>query len=351
MHGRFWEPAVMNCQDARESLSTLLDGDIGLTDRVPIELHVNACAECQKTLADLQALRLLPDKPAARPVHQWHWPPVFAADAVGRAFGFMRQDDVVTRMRRLLIGRIPPRHLAIAAAVPLAAIVAIFVFERGFKVGTAMRQRGTSPPAVVTQGPPAPASPRAVVVDPVTPPAAAPPALLPRPAVAPQAPTPPADTPKTVRAPAPETNAPEARSATRGTPADAGANPTKSAASPATAPVKASLPAATQDGTSRPVAAALAASAMTRSSMDVIGRLRVKSRSEAERDLGALVTRAGGTFVSRQRGPTTTVVEARVPHAAYGTFARGMARMGAWQLEAERSPLPDLVHVTVRLAE
>jgi hypothetical protein len=45
------------------------------------------------------------------------------------------------------------------------------------------------------------------------------------------------------------------------------------------------------------------------------------------------------------------VVEAAVPHATYGTFAQGMVRLGSWRIEAERSPLPDLVQVTVRLAE
>ncbi|HEY4910307.1 MAG TPA: hypothetical protein VIJ73_12440 [Methylomirabilota bacterium] len=83
----------------------------------------------------------------------------------------------------------------------------------------------------------------------------------------------------------------------------------------------------------------------------MVGRLQVKSRSEAERNLAALVARAGGTAVSRQRGPGITVVEAAVPHANYGKFAQGVVRLGSWRVEAERSPLPDLVQVTVRLAE
>ena len=85
--------------------------------------------------------------------------------------------------------------------------------------------------------------------------------------------------------------------------------------------------------------------------MDVVGRLQVKNRSEAERDLVALLSRAGGRSVSRQRGPSVTVVEAAVPHASYGKFSQGLARLGSWRLEAERSPLPDLVQVSVRLAD
>jgi len=349
----------MNCQEARESLSTLLDGDIGLTERVPLELHVSACADCREKLADLQAVRLVADEPAPRPVHHWHWPPVLAADTVGRALGFMRRDDVVTHIRRLVFDRFPPRHLAIAAAVPLVAILAIFVFERGFKVGTAMRQRTASPLASVTLGPASPPAPRSGFVEsasPVPPPAAAPQGLPPRPMATPRATPPPVsaskpEQPKSEQKkvaevkiaetkPA-EIRAAEMKNVTRSVSTDAEPKPARPAVPAAVAPVKASL------SSSTPVKSAAA----TRNAVDVVGRLRVKSRTEAERDLGALVARAGGTFVNRQHGPATTVVEARVPHAGYGAFAQGMARLGTWQLEAERSPLPDLVHVTVRLAE
>ena len=55
--------------------------------------------------------------------------------------------------------------------------------------------------------------------------------------------------------------------------------------------------------------------------------------------------------MSRRRGPAVTVVEAAVPHASYGKFSQGLVRLGSWRLEAERSPLPDLVQVSVRLAD
>jgi len=355
----------MNCQEARESLSTLLDGDIGLTERVPLELHVSACADCREKLADLQAVRLVADEPAPRPVHHWHWPPVLAADTVGRALGFMRREDVVTHMRRLVFDRVPPRHLAIAAAVPLIAILAIFVFERGFKIGAAMRQRTASPSASVVLGPPSPAAPRARFVErvpPVPPPASAPQSLPARAVVTPRATPPPVSAPgpdqkkaaemkiaevKIAETRPAETRPAETKNVTRSVPTDAEPKPARPAVPAAVGPVKASL----SSSTSVKSVAAHTAPAVTRSAVDVVGRLRVKSRTEAERDLGALVTRAGGTFVKRQHGPATTMVEARVPHAAFGAFAEGMARLGAWQLEAERSPLPDLVNVTVRLAE
>ena len=89
----------------------------------------------------------------------------------------------------------------------------------------------------------------------------------------------------------------------------------------------------------------------TRASLDVVGKLVVKNRGGAERDLTALVARAGGTTVSRQRGPHVTVIEAVVPNPSYGRFAAGLNRIGSWQIEAGRSILPDPVRVTVRLAE
>jgi len=85
--------------------------------------------------------------------------------------------------------------------------------------------------------------------------------------------------------------------------------------------------------------------------VDVVGRLSVKNRTGAERDLEALFTRAGGTTLSRQRGAKVTVIEAVVPQPSYDKFTEGLSRIGSWQVEAGRSPLPQLVRVTVRLAE
>lgn len=99
------------------------------------------------------------------------------------------------------------------------------------------------------------------------------------------------------------------------------------------------------------VTAAAAAPVGTQQPVDVVGRLLVRSRSGAERDVVALLGRAGGTSLSRQRGPTVTVVKGVVPHSNYRNFAAGLRGIGSWQLEIERSPLPKLLHVTVRLAE
>jgi phospholipid transport system substrate-binding protein len=106
-------------------------------------------------------------------------------------------------------------------------------------------------------------------------------------------------------------------------------------------------------GPSRPVPipAMAVAPGDTQRPGDVVGRLLVKSRSGAERDMASLLARTGATTLSRQRGPTVTVVKSIVPQTAYRSFAAGLRGIGSWQLETERSPLPNLLHVTVKLAE
>src|SRR6266542_2976183 len=210
---------AMNCQDARESLSMLLGGDLSLTERVPLELHVNTCGECRQKLADLQISKVVAERAEPRPPRDWrptfarwrqllahwrptlsqwrpslghwrptlshwrptlshwrstlghwrrptlghsrptlgHWRPTLAAGVVGKVLGNIRTDDAATRLRRFVIERFekfPPRHLAVAAAVPLVITLGIFVFERGFAVGTSIRQRPSSPPIAMRAGPP-----------------------------------------------------------------------------------------------------------------------------------------------------------------------------------------------------
>src|SRR5215467_815412 len=197
----------MNCQEAGESLSMLLDGALGLTERVPLELHVDACDACQRQLSHLQELKEVEQRarPAPRPLHwrpnfapgfvekargvmraedvttrlrrlvHWrpnfapgfvekalgvvraedvttrlrrlvHWRPIFAPGLVEKARGVMRAEDVTTRLRRLVAEKVPSRQLAVAAAVPLLVMLAVFIFERGFPVGSGMRQRPAPAP-------------------------------------------------------------------------------------------------------------------------------------------------------------------------------------------------------------
>ena len=83
----------------------------------------------------------------------------------------------------------------------------------------------------------------------------------------------------------------------------------------------------------------------------VVGRLAAKDRTAAERDFTALLAGVGGTELGRHHRVTFTAVEVIVPQSRYNDFARGLTRLGSWQLEAARSPLPDAVHMTIRMSE
>jgi hypothetical protein len=81
----------------------------------------------------------------------------------------------------------------------------------------------------------------------------------------------------------------------------------------------------------------------------VAGQLSVKNRGAAERDLTALLARTGGSLVGTDRDGAVMFVDAVVPQSGYEEFTRGLTRIGAWRVEAERSPLPEDVHLTIRV--
>jgi len=301
----------------------------------------------------------------------------------------MRAEDVTTRLRRLVTERVPSRQLAVAAAVPLLVMLAVFIFERGFTVGSAIRQRPAAAPSqstsdlpvvppVASIAPSSPAMVKPIAPAPVPPPPSvatrattAPPAVASQP-VSPKPPLPveksrTAET-KVAAARLPEPKAIDAKGTARAARSDEVVKDEKASPPVAAKPTPAKPAAAAgtngSSDSNRKVARAIpnahapikVAQTTTvppsrRGMVDVAGRLQVKSRSDAERDLSALLASAGGTVVNRQRGASVTVLEAGIPHANYAKFAKGVTRIGSWRVEAERTPLPDVVQVSVRLAE
>lgn len=83
----------------------------------------------------------------------------------------------------------------------------------------------------------------------------------------------------------------------------------------------------------------------------VVGRLSARDPRVAERDFTALLAGVGGTELGRHHRVTFTSVEVVVPQSRYEEFARGLARIGSWRLEALRLPLPEAVHMTIRVGE
>lgn len=376
----------MNCQDARELFSLLLDGDIALTERVPVEVHLRSCAACRQELEILRTKE--PERPAAaRPrlsvdltaLHRLHlrWPrltfdlaflrrlpayrprftfdfalprlpirwPHFAVEGAPHHSPHRRPSKItlgLAWLRRLVMRPVPPGLLAAAVLAVLAAALAIFSFERGAYLATAWRRvvpsaptggvaHQTPPPAAFTEPvarpPSQPEAPPAVPAAPPLPPASEPAPEVKRRPPAP----PPVETvaPRSVQHPPPAVR--EVRPA-----------PVARKDTPPVQTVR-------KNGESKSLAGAVAEGLQAR--MDVIGLLQVKSRSGAERELAAVLARSGATTLSRQRGQKSTVVAASVPRAGYGTFAKGLGHLGSWQVEAARSPLPDPVRVTVRVAE
>lgn len=83
----------------------------------------------------------------------------------------------------------------------------------------------------------------------------------------------------------------------------------------------------------------------------VVGRLTVKDRHESEREITDLLVRAGGAQVGGRHDLAMTVVDALVPSSGYREFVRGLTQIGFWQVEAERTPLPRGVRMTIRMAD
>jgi len=83
----------------------------------------------------------------------------------------------------------------------------------------------------------------------------------------------------------------------------------------------------------------------------VVGRLSVKDRSAAERELSALLGEVDGTELARMHRPRFTAVQVIVPHGRYREFTHGLTHIGFWKLEVTGFSLPDAVHVTIRVSE
>jgi hypothetical protein len=289
--------------------------------------------------------------------------------------------------RRIFLPALHARHLRLTATVLLVSLGAIGLFRYRAELDLAVRRWVPSAPSSGDATPPTRMASTEPATRPEIPPVSAPvtvvpapPALHPPPAPrAPERPTP--EMPARVTAPSPRTKTlapPPEPVAPRRAPAPSppardtrvsrvekpdATKPERSETPPPKAKNGSAKPdvvvaqAPRRDNPAGTVSAPVAPAPTTpapsgaRPSLDVVGKLRVKSRSGAERDLAALLAKAGGTTVSRQRGEKVTVIEAMVPNPSYGKFAEGLTRIGSWQIEAGRSRLPDPVRVAVRLAE
>ncbi len=331
----------MTCHDARASLSVFLDEALAPDERREVEAHLEGCAECRRELERLrQTVALLHRVEPARA-------PVGFVDRVAAA---ARPRPWYRRAAAAVFLPLSVKLPVEVTALVMVALLAVYVFERTPALQQAAREEA-----------PRREEPRAQLADKLARPEPsgrrfAPPAPTPRgedrrdalmsrdaqapvppPAVSAPAPPAPAAVPPPVAATPPATKK-EAPSESK----------VGSVASPeAENRQKAAEQAARSLGT--PPAAPRLAAKRAQPPADVIAGVAVKDRDATERDLAQLIARVGGSETQRRQEGDTMIVEALIPQARYAEFSEGLARIGPWQVEAERRDLPAQVRVILRL--
>ena len=348
----------MICDEARESLSAYLDEALAPDERSLLDAHLEGCVECRRELVALRGTVALLQRvePARAPV-----------GFVDRVVAAARPRPWYRRVADAVLLPLSIKLPIEATAVVMVGLLAVYLFERSPELPRAAREvaprQETAAPvkekAAEQLADKAPRSPA-----PATPAPAEPPARTAgerdradasrSPEVSPQVTT----SPPTAGAPAPLA-APAPPPAVSG-PSREAKNQAKSETAPSEnvagavrpeAEDRQRAPAARATGDSAraaPSSAKLAAKRVLPSA-DVVARVAVKDRDAAERELTALIARLGGSVTQRRREDEATVVEAVIPQPRYAEFSESGARMGAWQVEAERTDLPAQIHVILRL--
>lgn len=333
----------MTCDDARESLSALLDEALAPDERRAVGAHLEGCAECRGELERLRQTVALLHR--VTPAHA----PVGFVDrvvAAARPMPWYRRAAAAAFLP--LWTKLPVE----ATALVMVALLAVYIFERTPALQQAARQEAPSPPSGrLRAAAPAPtAAPRAedqrrdaaVAHETAPPSASAPPASPPAPALivpsvaTPAAPPAPAVPPPPTPMPQPAAKAESSGELAAGAPRPDAENRQQA------------LERSAGSTRAAPPAPGLAAK-RAQPPADVVARVSVKDRDAAERDLTQLVARVGGRETQRRREDDATIVEALIPQSRYGEFAEGLASVGTWRVEAERPDLPSQVHVILRL--
>ena len=301
----------MDCHDARERFSALLDGELGLTEWTETEAHVSRCAECEVTLEKLHRLRRPEEPGCRRPPMAYVEKPSHWRGAI-RHLGQLRGSTLAFR---LLVG--------VTAISLVVGIVSYAVSGRSsLDVATlALLSRATS--TSQADAPRAKPDPSPWPRERLT---AARPDASPSAGSSGAVDVMPAPRSVTLSAPA----LPPAPSIPRKS-----STVTAEASRPAPAPAVTS-PVKTQDK-----------EAPMDPPADVVVQLSVQNRRVAEQDLTTLLSLLGGSTAGENVNSTIMAV---VPRSSYEDFTRGLAQLGTSQMEAERRSLPDPVHVAIRLA-
>ncbi|HEY7652447.1 MAG TPA: zf-HC2 domain-containing protein [Methylomirabilota bacterium] len=320
----------MTCHDARASLSAFLDEALAPDERREVEAHLEGCAECQRELDRLQQTVALLHRvePARAPV------------------GFVDRVAAAARPRPWYRRAVAAVFLPLSVKLPvevtalvMVALLAVYVFERTPTLQQAAREEASRPerPSVqLADKLERPAPPGRRFASPA--PAPTPRGEDRRDASTSQdarAPAP-AAAPPPVAAPPPAAKEAPSDRKVEGVPGPEAENRQKAAEQ-----------AARSLGT--PPAAPRLAAKRAQPPADVIAGASVKDRDAAERDLAQVIARGGGRQTQRRQEGATTIVEALIPQARYAEFSESLARIGPWQVQAERPDLPAQLRVILRL--
>jgi len=353
----------MTCDETRDTLSAYLDEALGPDERSLVAAHLEGCPECRRELEALRGTVALLQRVA---------PPRAPVGFVDRVVAAARPRPWYRRAADAVLLPLSVKLPLEATAVVMVGLLAVYLFERSPELPRAARevaprQEAAAPAKEKAVEPLADRAPRS--------PAPSTPAPAEAPAraagerdradarssqeVSPQITT----SPPAVSAPAPPA-APAPPPAVSGPSAAAPPPEAKDQAKSETAPSENVAGAARREAEGRPRAPAARstgdssraapssgklAARRVLPSADVVARVAVKDRDAAERELTALIARLGGSVTQRRREDETTVVEAVIPQPRYAEFSESVARIGAWQVEAERADLPAQIHVILRL--
>ena len=118
----------MNCKDARKEFLPLLGGDLGLTERAPLEVHLDECRDCWWELERLQ-------RKSALPRAIWR-----ARLALGN-LSLLEAVPLAKTMKELprrAFSRVPSRVFLVAVTVALMVVLVTYGFQRRSELGTAL---------------------------------------------------------------------------------------------------------------------------------------------------------------------------------------------------------------------
>jgi hypothetical protein len=371
----------MNCQDAREQLSALIDDALGARERGAVEAHLTTCADCLRELERLRGTVAL-----LRAVEPARAPVGFVDRVLERA----QLEPWPRRLFRALLLPWPVKLPVQAAAIVLVAIGVVYVFRSSHRLypagvvydappaGTTLMREAAPPSSDATRGAPrppdatrAPETAKAKEKDQASAKQAPEQKTLEK--MAPEAPPAAKPAPVFTEAAPQSKDADERRAklddasrdvakrganvppATSAEPQVAGkleeprAERSQGAAGMGARSSAAPAPESRTDTLQAPRPAAPAPAVASLLAPDVSGRLLVADREAALQNLARLLVRLGGVEDRRFVGDEGPIIELTIPREAYPELLRELAALGRWQLIREAPALPEKVRVVLRI--